>query len=223
MILSGWAIYDASPFVRLQVSRARSRSAAGSAARSPGTSLPCGCWWPTGSSTSLYGLLSGHFGRRLLPLGPRLVWARSARRVAVRARHRLGAYNAVQRRPMSVALLLGIVLVLSGLSLWKPVQLQPSPLLLGGYEAARRVHFLAMSGLVGFVGVASAARGPGAAALCLPMITGRARAQADGVAVAMITSAPRPPSPWPTSGHRSAARAAGSAARRRFLGCARPC
>ena len=73
---------------------------------------------------------------------------------------------------------LGIVLVLSGLSLWKPVQLQGLANLMGGYEVARRIHFLAMAGLVLFIAVHLAL------VIIVPstlpgMITGRARVQAD--------------------------------------------
>jgi thiosulfate reductase cytochrome b subunit len=46
-----------------------------------------------------------------------------------------------------------VLLVLSGLVLWKSVQFGLLRELLGGYETARRIHFLAMAALVGFVGV----------------------------------------------------------------------
>ena len=45
----------------------------------------------------------------------------------------------------------GIVIVLSGLSIWKPVQLQELTALFGGYDAARYVHFFAMAAIVGFL------------------------------------------------------------------------
>jgi thiosulfate reductase cytochrome b subunit len=48
-------------------------------------------------------------------------------------------------------LLLGVTAVMSGLGLWKPVQLQWIGALIGGYPTLRWVHFLAMSGIVGFV------------------------------------------------------------------------
>jgi thiosulfate reductase cytochrome b subunit len=48
--------------------------------------------------------------------------------------------------------MLGGVSVLSGLALWKPVQLQGLAALLGGYEVSRRIHFLAMAG-IGIFGV----------------------------------------------------------------------
>ena len=92
--------------------------------------------------------------------------------------HRPGTYNAVQRASYVGVLVLGILLVLSGLSLWKPVQLQALADLMGGYEAARRVHFLAMAGVVLFIAVHLAL------VVIVPstlpgMITGRARVQPD--------------------------------------------
>jgi Ni,Fe-hydrogenase I cytochrome b subunit len=49
---------------------------------------------------------------------------------------------------------LGIVLyniVLSGLAIWKPVQLQYLTALFGGYDAARYVHFFCMAAIVAFM------------------------------------------------------------------------
>ena len=48
-------------------------------------------------------------------------------------------------------ILAGVVIVLSGLAIWKPVQLQELTALFGGYEAARYVHFFAMATIVGFI------------------------------------------------------------------------
>jgi thiosulfate reductase cytochrome b subunit len=48
-------------------------------------------------------------------------------------------------------ILAGIVIVLSGVSIWKPVQLQELTVLFGGYDAARYVHFCAMAAIVGFL------------------------------------------------------------------------
>ena len=44
-----------------------------------------------------------------------------------------------------------VLLVISGLVLWKSVQFPLLRELLGGYEAARRIHFFAMAGLMGFL------------------------------------------------------------------------
>ena len=48
-------------------------------------------------------------------------------------------------------ILCGIVIVLSGLSIWKPVQFQELTALFGGYDFARYVHFFAMAAIVGFL------------------------------------------------------------------------
>ncbi|MGA7680621.1 MAG: cytochrome b/b6 domain-containing protein, partial [Pseudolabrys sp.] len=44
-------------------------------------------------------------------------------------------------------------IVLSGLSIWKPVQFQELTALFGGYDIARYVHFFAMAAIVGFLSV----------------------------------------------------------------------
>jgi thiosulfate reductase cytochrome b subunit len=44
----------------------------------------------------------------------------------------------------------GIVVVLSGLAIWKPVQLHALTAAFGGYDTARYVHFFAMATIVGF-------------------------------------------------------------------------
>jgi thiosulfate reductase cytochrome b subunit len=45
----------------------------------------------------------------------------------------------------------GVVIVASGLALWKPVQLKELAALCGGYEGARHVHFFAMAFIVVFL------------------------------------------------------------------------
>jgi thiosulfate reductase cytochrome b subunit len=63
----------------------------------------------------------------------------------------ISVYNAVQRLLYVGVILAGVVIVLSGLSIWKPVQLQWLTALFGGYDAARYVHFFAMSTIVLFL------------------------------------------------------------------------
>ena len=48
-------------------------------------------------------------------------------------------------------ILCGIIIVLSGISIWKPVQFQELTALFGGYDFARYVHFFAMAAIVGFL------------------------------------------------------------------------
>ena len=52
-------------------------------------------------------------------------------------------YNGAQRIAYSLVILLGAVLVLSGLAIWKPTSLPWITALMGGYEAARFIHFWA--------------------------------------------------------------------------------
>jgi thiosulfate reductase cytochrome b subunit len=87
--------------------------------------------------------------------------------------HRLGTYNAIQKLAYLVVIALGAVLVLSGLAIWKPVQFQSLAALLGGYEGARRVHFFAMAGVVGFI-VVHLTLVILVPRTLLPMVTGRA-------------------------------------------------
>ncbi len=63
----------------------------------------------------------------------------------------LTVYNAVQRLAYVIVLLALVVVVLSGLALWKPIQLQELAALFGGYEGARYVHFFAMATIVAFI------------------------------------------------------------------------
>jgi thiosulfate reductase cytochrome b subunit len=70
-----------------------------------------------------------------------------------RLKHTPGSYNAVQRFAYLAVLALGLLAVASGVSIWKPVQLDWLVDLFGGYDFARRVHFLAMSGIAGFIAV----------------------------------------------------------------------
>src|SRR5262249_23650497 len=65
----------------------------------------------------------------------------------------LSRYNAPQKLLYLGVLLTGVIIAASGLALWKPVQFQGLASLLGGYEAARRVHFFAMTAIVLFLGI----------------------------------------------------------------------
>jgi thiosulfate reductase cytochrome b subunit len=65
----------------------------------------------------------------------------------------LSVYNAVQKLLYSGVILAGIVIVLSGLSIWKPVQFHYLTALFGGYDLARYVHFFAMAAIAGFIAI----------------------------------------------------------------------
>lgn len=60
-------------------------------------------------------------------------------------------YPGAQRLAYSAAIAIGLVLVLSGLAIYKPVQLAWLAALFGGYQGARLAHFVATGALIGFV------------------------------------------------------------------------
>jgi thiosulfate reductase cytochrome b subunit len=98
------------------------------------------------------GLLTGRFRRKLWPIRPADVMADAKAALTFRLSHEnLAVYNSVQRLLYAGVILAGVVIVLSGLALWKPVQLQEVTALFAGYEASRYVHFCAMAAIVGFL------------------------------------------------------------------------
>jgi Ni/Fe-hydrogenase b-type cytochrome subunit len=60
-------------------------------------------------------------------------------------------YNPLQKLAYTSALGLGALLVITGLALYKPVQLSPLVALLGGFRTVRILHFAAMCGLLAFI------------------------------------------------------------------------
>ncbi len=99
-----------------------------------------------------YGFVSGRYRRKLLPLSPQLV----GKDLLAAFRGNLGhadisVYNAVQRLLYAGVLLFILLAILSGFALWKPVQLSWLTFVMGGFESARIVHFIAMAGISGFI------------------------------------------------------------------------
>jgi thiosulfate reductase cytochrome b subunit len=151
MIGSGWEIYNASPLFGFSFPR----------------SITLGGWlagallwhfaamWVLAVNGLVYitlGLLTGRFRRKLLPIRPAEVIADAKAALTFRLSHDdISVYNAVQRLLYVGVMLAGVVIVLSGLSIWKPVQLQELTAVFGGYDAARYVHFFAMAAIVGFL------------------------------------------------------------------------
>lgn len=62
-------------------------------------------------------------------------------------------YNGAQRITYSLIIAMGVLSVLSGLAIYKPIQISWLTSLLGGYEAARFEHFWLTMGYVGFFGI----------------------------------------------------------------------
>src|SRR5262249_41153018 len=98
------------------------------------------------------GILSGRFRRKLLPIRPAEVVRDLRAALTGKLSHDdLSVYNAVQRLLYAGVIVAGIVIVLSGISIWKPVQFKELAAIFGGYDAARFVHFFAMATIVGFL------------------------------------------------------------------------
>jgi thiosulfate reductase cytochrome b subunit len=96
----------------------------------------------------VYGIASGHFRRKLLPISPRAVLRDVGAAFRGKLAHDdLSVYNAAQRAAYLALIVLLAVLVLTGLVLWKPVQFYWFGQFMGDYEGARYLHFFAMAGV----------------------------------------------------------------------------
>lgn len=153
LAMSGWRIYDASPFMGFTI---------------PG-GLTLGGWlggaiqwhfaamWLLTANGMIYlssNIVSRRLFRKFLPISPRALFADVVAACKGKLAHAdLSHYNAVQRAAYLFVMIDSLLLVLSGLVLWKSVQFPILREMLGGYEAARRVHFFAMTGLVAFAGI----------------------------------------------------------------------
>lgn len=151
MIMSGWQIYNASPLFDFTFSR----------------SITLGGWlagallWHfaamwllmvNGLVYLILGLVTGRFRRKLLPLSAGGVVSDTKAALTGKLSHAdLAIYNQVQKLLYAGIIVVGVLVVLSGLSIWKPVQLQWLTALFGGYDTARYVHFFCMAAIVAFL------------------------------------------------------------------------
>jgi thiosulfate reductase cytochrome b subunit len=152
--MSGWQIYDASPiFARIQFPAA----------------ITLGGWlggalqwhfavmWVLVLNFLVYlglNIASGRLRRKLLPLSVKSLLADLVAALRGALTHNdLAHYNAVQKFAYLAVIVDIVVLVLSGMAVWKSVQFPLLRMLMGGYDNARVVHFVAMSVLVAFFAV----------------------------------------------------------------------
>src|SRR6202023_2301197 len=151
MIMSGWQIYNASPLFGFSFS----------------ASITLGGWlggallwhfaamWLLMVNGLVYltlGLATGRFRKKLLPISPGGVISDTKAALTFKLSHDdLSRYNNVQKLLYAGIIVVGIVIVLSGLSIWKPVQLQYLTALFGGYDFARYVHFTCMAAICAFL------------------------------------------------------------------------
>jgi thiosulfate reductase cytochrome b subunit len=152
MIMSGWQIYNASPlfdFLRFP------------------HSITLGGWlggallwhfaamWLLMVNGLIYlvtGFATGRFRKKLLPITPSGVISDVKAALTFKLAHDdLSKYNYVQKTLYAGIIAVGVVIVLTGLAIWKPVQLYWLVVLFGDYPTARVIHFLCMSAIVLFL------------------------------------------------------------------------
>jgi thiosulfate reductase cytochrome b subunit len=154
MIMSGLQIYNASPlFKSLTFSH----------------SITLGGWlggallWHfaamwllmiNGLAYLITGFATGRFKNKLFPISVRGIVSDATAALTFKLSHDdLSKYNQVQKLLYAGIIVVGIIIVLSGLSIWKPVQFQYLTALFGGYDIARYVHFFCMASIVAFLAI----------------------------------------------------------------------
>jgi len=99
-----------------------------------------------------YGVASGRFWQKLFPISLREILTTVGDALRFRLGHDdLTHYNAVQKILYLGVMLIGILIVISGLALWKPVQFSELANLFGNFQTIRLVHFFCMSAIVAFI------------------------------------------------------------------------
>ena len=151
MMLSGWAIYNAHPIFPFSFPKDITLGGGFIGA----LRLHFAAMWLVMANTLImigYGVISGRYARRLWPLRPTDLWRDIAAALSGKLAHSdISHYNAVQKLLYASAIFGVVGVVVTGLAIWKPVQLQFITLLLGDFDIARILHFLAMAGLALFI------------------------------------------------------------------------
>lgn len=151
MIFSGWRIYNASPIFAFKIP----------AYLTMGGWLGGALQWHfaamwllvlNGIAYLVINVASGRFRRKLLPVTPSgFITDMKAALTGHLTHADPTKYNTVQKVAYLAIILDLVLLVLSGLPIWKSVQFPLLRDLMGGYDNARIVHFLAMAFAVAFV------------------------------------------------------------------------
>lgn len=99
-----------------------------------------------------YGLFTGRFRRKLLPIWPSAVIADIRDALRFRLSHDdIRYYNAVQKTLYAGIILVIIFQVISGWVIWKPIQLSELTSLFYDFQGARLAHFIGMAAIVLFL------------------------------------------------------------------------
>lgn len=150
LVLSGWRIYNASPIFSFRIP----------------DGFTLGGWlggallwhfaamWVlvlNGLGYLALNLMSGRLTRRFFPLRLRDVFVDFGTALSGKLAHAdPRRYNAVQKLAYLFVMVDSMLIVLSGMVVWKSVQFPHLRELMGGFDSARVVHFFAMVALVAF-------------------------------------------------------------------------
>ena len=171
MILSGWKIYNASPIFNFIFPKWITLGGWLGGA----LSLHFAMMWllvTNGLIYFVYSITTGHFRNDIIGFGPASVYRKNGLSIKSLFIHGVGEYNLIQRILYTLVILDLIVLVFSGVAIWKPAQFDELAYVLGGYDFARIIHFYAMAGLVIFI-IVHILAGLYVKGAILSMITGR--------------------------------------------------
>ena len=147
MITSGWAIYNASPLFNWSFPYG----------------ITLGGWlagalqWHfagmwlfaiNGLVYLVYGIASGHFRRKLLPISPAAILHDIGQALRGKLAHEdLSVYNAAQRSAYLALIFFLVLMIATGIVIWKPVQFYWLGQWMGDYEGARLLHFFSMAAI----------------------------------------------------------------------------
>lgn len=112
-------------------------------------------WWftLTGIAYVAYLMISGHWRRVILqPRELRGIWPMARHYFLFQPKPaQREPYNPLQKLAYTITIACGMAAVVTGLLLFKPVQLAPLVKLLGGFGLLRIYHFAAMLGFLAFI------------------------------------------------------------------------
>ncbi len=152
MITSGWGIYD--DYVIISGLHFSKDIRLGNWAAESLLWHFAGMWFLAinGLAYLVYGTFTGRFRMRLFPIRIPDILKTVNETLHFKIAHEdITHYNAVQKLLYVVVIVAGISQVLTGLAIWKPIQLWFLVDLFGGFQGARLLHFLGMAVIVGFL------------------------------------------------------------------------
>ncbi len=151
LTISGWRIYNATHFLGFKFPR----DIMFTHGLIPALQWHFAAIWILLTTATLYliiNIVTKRLWTKFFPLNPKLLFEDIKATLKGKLSHAdLSHYNAVQKLAYLFAMIDIVVLIASGLVLWKSVQFGWLRVLLGGYETARYIHFFAMTAMAAFV------------------------------------------------------------------------